>query len=160
MPIAFNSLDFEDLHDTRAALRDYLLWLEQKTNFSVESGNLSSESDVESCVGVSFVSPRRPSLKHNDRNIDEKIENRSISPYRVSFEDSRNTDDNYSDESKESVTALVKRTKSLSSNIISDREVLIKKQQALLLVIEKQLDAVQLRLQLEKDGAGQVSIPF
>ena len=122
MPIAFNSLDFEDLHDTRAALRDYLLWLEQKTNFSVESGNLSSESDVESCVGVSFVSPRRPSLKHNDRNIDEKIENRSISPYRVSFEDSRNTDDNYSDESKESVTALVKRTKSLSSNIISDRE--------------------------------------
>ena len=78
----------------------------------------------------------------------------------MSFEDSRNTDDNYSDESKESVTALVKRTKSLSSNIISDREVLIKKQQALLLVIEKQLDAVQLRLQLEKEGAGQVSIPF
>ena len=159
----FCSLDYDDLHDSKAALRDYIIWLEQKTNFSVESGNLSSESDVESSVSVSFLSPRRPSLKQNDKNMDEKIENRSISPYRVSFEDSRNSDDmngrhdSYSGESKESVTALVKRSKSMSSNIITDREVLIKKQQALLLVIEKQLDAAQLRLQLEVEGAGQVS---
>ena len=120
---------------------------------------------------VPSLSPGKPSLKQNNVGVEEKMESRSISPFRVSFEDSRNvrcTDDfndnnrneTSSNESKESMMTLVQRTKEMSSMIMSDRELLIMKQQALLLVIEKQLDAAQLRLQLEVEGAGQVKLKY
>ena len=92
---------------------------------------------------------------------------RTPSPYRVHFADTDNDTNSYnsnnSSNSKKSTTntdasdipTLVARTKQLTDTALTEREIFISKQQALLLVIEKQLDAAQLRLQLEVVGAGQ-----
>lgn len=153
------SLESVDQSSSRPALIEIILWLETKINFTIENSGISSGSGILSS-GSTFLSPSKTPVK--GRDLGSRIQN----PYRVTFADKENDVDNIIDNNDESnsnydnntdsTSVLISHIRKLANTAIIAREQFISKQQALLLVLEKQLDAAQSRLQLEVEGSGQV----
>ena len=168
---SLHSFDLEDFDQSRLALIALISWLRSRTQYLVDTNAIVSSS----------AGPFRESSPSTARVSDNTaVWNQGQSPHRVSFEGQEGTSvnrgdrymdrdsvdygskdrgsrdiDDIVDNDDQSVTVLVERTKEMTSLILSDRETMISKQLTLLQVMEKQLESVQARLQLEVEGAGQ-----
>ena len=108
----YDSVHYEDLRSSHAALNEVIVWLESKASYP-------------GGTGTSLLSPKKAS--DNGRSI-----------HKISFADHAYDDD-------VTVCQLVERTKVAASTVLTDRELLIVKQQALLAELEKQLNDAHAR---------------
>lgn len=171
---SLSSFDLEDFDQSRLALIALISWLRSRTQYSVDTNAIVSSS------AGPFRESSPSTARVSDNGSGTAVWNQGQSPHRVSFEGQEGTSvnrgdrymdrdsvdygskdrgsrdiDDIVDNDDQSVTVLVERTKEMTSLILSDRETMISKQLTLLQVMEKQLESVQARLQLEVEGAGQ-----